>query len=102
MNPKRYLEEWIRGWLPKEPTLHQRTNSRISRTPRIRIALIFLGGFIGGLSGALSSSIGLSQGLGVHLWPIIIGIFVGTITAAILIRSRQKEEQQRSIRELKS
>ena len=102
MNPKKYLQNWIRGWLPKEPSLiYQRTNSRIRRIPRRGIALIFLGGFIGGLAGALAPYVGLNQGLGVHLWPIIVGTVIGITIAAIWIRIKRKEEQQRSVQELK-
>lgn len=104
MNPKKYLQNWIRGWLPKEPNskIYQRTNSKIWRIPRIIIALIFLGGFIGGLAGALAPYVGLNQGLGVYLWPIIVSIVVGIVIAAIWIRIKRKEEQQRSVWKLKS
>lgn len=97
MNPKKYLQNWIRGWLPKKPDLkiYQRTNSKIRRIPRTGIALIFLGGFIGGLAGALAPYAGLNQGLGVYLWPIIVGTVIGIIIAAIWIRTKRKEEQQR-------
>ena len=54
-----------------------------------------------GLAGALAPYAGLNQGLGVYLWPIIVGTVIGTIVAAIWIRIKRKEEQQRSAQELK-
>src|SRR3972149_9798108 len=99
MNVKKYLENRIRGWLPKELNLPSCQRATSHKSPRIGIQIwivTFIMGFVGGLLGALVHSLGLSSGVGVHVWPIVIGIVLGIVGAAILIRIKQKKEQQRS------
>jgi predicted small secreted protein len=57
---------------------------------------------MGGLLGALASFLNLTTGLGAYVWPMIIGIAIGIVVAAILIRMKQKEEQQRMTQDLNS
>ena len=104
MNLLRYLKNSIRGWLPTEPTLpsHQQTTNRKTWHIQKRFAVFFIiGAFMGALSGALSSFIGLS-GYGAYFYFIIIGTVIGIAVAAILIRTKQKEEQQRNAQKLKT
>ena len=50
---------------------------------------------MGALFGALSSFTGLS-GLGAYIYFMIIGTAMGIVAAAILIRIKRREEQQKS------
>lgn len=98
MKTLKYLEGRIRGWLPQEPNLpvYQRTVSH--NTWRIhRKFIVLMGAFMGGLLGALASFLNLPTELGVYVWPMIIGIAIGIGGAAILIRVKRKEEQQRTV-----
>lgn len=104
MNLKKYLEKRIHGWLPKEPNLssYQRTTTQKTLSIQKRFVVPFImGAFMGALFGALSSFIGLS-GYGAFFYFIIIGTATGIVVAAILIRTKQKEEQQRSVRKSKT
>lgn len=105
MTLKKRLETFVQGWLPKEPNLpvYQRTVSHKTwRIHRRFVVLIIMGAFMGGLLGALASFLNLTTGLGAYVWPMIIGIAIGIVVAAILIRMKQKEEQQRMTQDLNS
>jgi hypothetical protein len=105
MNPIRYLEKRIRGWLPKKPhsSGYQRvTNHKLPRTRRQIGIVAFLMGFTGGLLGAFGVSLGLFSGLGVYVWPILIGIALAMVAAVIVIRKKENEERQRMNREVES
>ena len=97
MNPKKYLENRIRGWLPKEPNLpiYQRTTRKTWHIQKRFVTLFLMGAFMGALFGALSSFTGLS-GLGAYIYFMIIGTAMGIVAAAILIRIKRREEQQKS------
>jgi ABC-type antimicrobial peptide transport system permease subunit len=95
VNPIRYLENRIRGWLPKEPhsSGYQRTTNH--KSPRIRRQIgimAFIMGFAGGLLGAFGVSLGLFSGLGVYVWPILIGIALAMVAAVIVIRKKNTSE----------
>ena len=98
MTLKKHIKEIIRGWLPKAPDLSsfQQTKNQKTWSIQKRFAAFFIiGGFMGALFGALSSFIGLS-GLVAYTYFIIIGTAIGIAVAAILIRMKQNEEQQRT------
>jgi len=104
MNIKKYLENRIRGWLPKE---HSASYKRITKhkSPKIGTQIgivIFIMGFVGGLLGALGYSWGLFSGLDMYVWPILIGSVLTIVAAAIVIRKKKNEEQQRMTRESKT
>jgi hypothetical protein len=101
MNKKKYLENRIRGWLPKEPHSPGYQPKTNHKPPKIGIQIgiiIFIMGFVGGLLGAFASSLGLFSGFGVYVSVVIIVIGMTIIAATIIIRTKQKEEQQRSWR----
>jgi uncharacterized membrane protein len=98
MKLKKRLATFVHGWLPKEPNLpvYQRTTTHKTLRIQKRFAvLVIIGAFMGALFGASSSFIGLS-GLGAYIYFMIIGMAIGIVVATILIRMKQKEEQQRS------
>ena len=97
MNPLRYLENRIRDWLPKEPRSPSYQRITNHKSPRIGIQIgivTFIMGCAGGLLGALGSYLGLTSGLGLYVWSIIIGIVLGIVAAAIVIRKKKNEEQK--------
>jgi hypothetical protein len=105
MNPKKYLEKRIRGWLPKEP--HSSGYQRITNHKSLKIGTqigigIFMMGFVGGSLGALGYSLGLFSGLDMYVGPILIGIVMATVAAAIVIQTKKNEEQKRMTRESKT
>ncbi len=98
MNPIRYLENRIRGWLPKEPHSASYLSKTRHKPPKIGIqtgAVIFTMGFAGGLLGAFASSLGLFSGLGVYVSVVIIVIGITIVAASVIIQTKQKKEQQR-------
>jgi hypothetical protein len=93
------LVSFIRGWLPKEP--HSSSYQRITnhKPPKIGLQIgivIFVMGLVGGLLGAFASSLGLFSALGVYVYAIIIVVGITIVAETIIIRKKQKEEQQRS------
>lgn len=105
MNLKKYLENRVRGWLPKEP--HSSGYQRITKhkSPKIGLQIgivTFIMGFVGGLLGALGHSLGLFSGLDIYIWPILIGIVTTTVAAVIVILKKKNEEQKRMAREVKT
>jgi len=99
LKPKEKRLKWVRGWLPKEPhspSYQPKTNHKPPKiTLQIAIVILIMG-FVGGLLGAFASSLGLFSGLGVYVSVVIIVIGITIVAAAIIIRTKQKEEQQRS------
>jgi amino acid transporter len=96
---KKHLETTNQGWLPEEPNSPSYKRTTNHKTPKIRIQIgvvIFIMGFVGGLLGAFASSLGLFSGLGVYVSVVIIVIGITIVAATIIIRTKQKEEQQRS------
>jgi undecaprenyl pyrophosphate phosphatase UppP len=97
MNLKKYLEKRIHGWLPKETNLPSCQRSHNHKAPKIGIQIgivTFIMGFVGGILGAIGYSLGLFFGVEVYVWLIVTGIAI--VAATILIRTKQKKEQQRS------
>lgn len=103
MNLKRYLEERIRGWLPKEPqapSCQLKTNRKPPKTRTQVWIVTFVMGFVGGLLGAFGVSLGLFSGLGMYAWLILICAVLSIAAAAIVIRKKETEERQKMNREV--
>jgi type III secretory pathway component EscV len=87
MNPLRYLEKRIRGWLPKEPHssgYHRITNHK-SPSIRLQIGIVaFIMGFSGALLGELDVTLGLGLFSGFGLYVFVI-LLIACITVAITI-----------------
>jgi F0F1-type ATP synthase assembly protein I len=99
MNPKKYLETRIRGWLPKEqnlPTFQRTMNHETWSAHKWFAVLIVSGTFVGALLGALGYFLGLTSGIGLYVWSMIVGIVIGISVAVVAVRKKRKEEQQRS------
>jgi hypothetical protein len=93
------LVSFIRGWLPKEPhsSSYQRTTNHKPPKIGLQIGIVtFIMGLVGGLLGAFASSLGLFSALVVYVCAIIIVVGITIVAATIIIRKKQKEEQQRS------
>ena len=106
MTPKKRLEAFVQGWLPKESNLHvcQGKVSHKRWRPSRRLVLpLIIGAFMGGLLGAVGPFLDWTSWLGPYLWPILIGLItIWIVSAALLARMKQKEEQQKSAKELKT
>jgi hypothetical protein len=105
MNLLRYLENRIRGWLPKEPqapSCQLKTNRMPPKTKNQVWIVTFVMGFVGGLLGAFGVSLGLFSGLGMYVWLILICVVLSIVAAAIVIRKKISEERQRMNREVKT
>lgn len=106
MNLKKYLEERIRGWLPKEPQAPSCQLKTNRKPPKIRTQIwivAFIMGFAGGLLGAFGVSLGLFSGLCVYVWPILFGIALAMVVAAVIvIRKKNNQERERMTREMKT
>jgi len=90
MNLKKYLENRIRGWLPKEPTLpsHQRMVKEARKSRRVdwvamKIILVLIGFFAGwsvaGFAYVYFTGIGVASdyatGYSIILWLAVLGAF---------------------------
>ena len=98
MKYKTRINERIRGWLPKEPhsSGYKRTTNHKPPKIGLQIGIVaFVMGLVGGLLGAFAS-LGLFSALVVYVCAIIIVVGITIVAATIIIRKKQKEEQQRS------
>jgi amino acid permease len=92
MNPLRYLEKRIRGWLPKKPHssgCQRITNHKSTRIGRQIGIVAFIMGFAGGLLGAFGVSLGLFSGLGMYVLPILSAIALSIAVAVIMIQKKK-------------
>jgi Na+-translocating ferredoxin:NAD+ oxidoreductase RnfE subunit len=105
MNPLRYLENRIRGWLPKETQAPNRQLKTISKPPKTSTQVwivISIMGCVSGLLSAFAVSFDLFSGLGMYVWLILICLVLSTVAAAIFVRKKVSEERQRMSREVES
>jgi len=103
MNPLRYLEKRIRGWLPKEPQTPSPQLEITRKPPKTRTQVwivIFIMGFASGLLGAYSASFDIFSRLGIYVWLILICLVLSIVAAAIYVRKKVSEERQRMRREV--
>jgi len=103
MNPLRYLEKRIRGWLPKEPQPPSRQLKITRKSPKTRTQawiVIFIMGFAGGLLGAFSASFDIFSRLGIYVWLILICLVLSIVAATIFVRKKVNEERERITREV--
>ena len=100
MNLKKYLENWVRGWLPKEPTLPSRQRmvkdagkSRRVDWVAVRIILVLLGFFVGWTAAGYAFiyfvrngvASGYATGYSIILWLAVLGAF-GLIAFKVKMR----------------
>jgi uncharacterized membrane protein len=105
MNPIRYLEKRIRGWLPKESQAPSRQLKITRKPPKTRTQVwivIFIMGCVSGLLGAFGASFDIFSRLGIYVWLILICIVLSIVAAAIFVRKKVSEERQRMSREMES
>jgi predicted lipid-binding transport protein (Tim44 family) len=98
MNPLRHLENRIRGWLPKKSQTPSRQLSASRKPPKARTQVwivAFVLGCVGGLLGAFASGMGVYAAAGVYVSVIFIVSGLAIVAAAV-IKTKQKERQQRS------
>jgi hypothetical protein len=87
------LVSFIRGWLPKEsqaPSCQLKTNRKPPKIGTQVWIVTFVMGFVGGLLGAFGVSLGLFSGLDMYVWPILIGMVLSIVAAAIVIRKKRR------------
>jgi hypothetical protein len=98
MNALKSLENYLRGWVPTEPTLHiHQTSTDLQNSLMVRwmARAIVLGAVASALLGVLSTEAGLTHGVGGYVWyAFVVGIGpIAVVVAAVL--AKRKEVQQR-------
>jgi hypothetical protein len=100
MNSKRHRHSWIRGWLPKEPTLqvHQApADPKNSLMVRWMARAIVLGAVASGVLGVFGAQMGLDQGVGGYFWSVFVAAIAPVAVAFAIFLAKQKEAQQRRL-----
>ncbi len=92
------LQNRLRGWLPKEPTLstHQ-TPVTTKNSPIVRwtARVLVMGCTVSGVLLIAGDLVGLTKGIGAYLWPATV---LGTVWASVAVTPflvKRKEEKQR-------
>jgi hypothetical protein len=74
------VQNYLRGWLPKEQALPICQTSQENKMPVFvhRMAIAVVVGSIGGaLLGVAGNLFGLDKGIGMFAWPITTGLIIG-------------------------
>jgi hypothetical protein len=96
MNSKRHRHSWIRGWLPKEPTLHTHqapADPKNSLMVRWMARAIVLGAVASGVLGVFGAQTGLDQGVGGLVWSVFVAAIAPVAVAVAIFLARRKEAQ---------
>jgi hypothetical protein len=79
MNSKNRLQNLLRGWLPKEPTLLNRetpvNDSFKVFVHRMAVAVV-VGALVAALLGVVGSLLGLKEGVGLFAWSLVTVIII--------------------------
>lgn len=105
MTLKKRLAPFVHGWFPDDSNLLvckqivQHKNWRTYR--RMFFILIVVAAFVGVLLGALGDFLNFTDGIGLYIWSMIISTPMGIIIPTVLVRMKQKEKHQTTVKELK-
>ncbi len=98
MNLKKYFQNGIRGWLPKEPILSTRqmsVNSENSLMVRWLTRAIIVGTVASGLLGVFGAQTGLDRGTGGYVWSAFV-IAIAPVAVATAAFFAKRKEQRRT------
>jgi len=99
MNAKNLLQNRLRGWLPKEPTLQtQQTPVDPKNSPIVRwTARAFVAGALtDAVLLVVGDFMGLTSGIGAYLWPVaVFGIVFGPVaTVPFLVKHKTNTQRK--------
>jgi hypothetical protein len=103
VNPKKYLQGHLRGWLPKDaslPTRQQPVAHRFFPTHKAIVAyLVLIGGaaLAGALLGVLGSVLGIYAKIGWY-WDLAISMAIAIAGAFLFSKIYRKEQQKEAKR----
>jgi type IV secretory pathway TrbD component len=100
MVSKNHLQNRIRGWLPKEPTLQtQQTSAKPKNTPIVRwTARALVAGAVADATLLVAGDLaGLTNGNGAILWQIaVFGVTLASVAAVPFLVKRKTNPQEKT------
>ena len=99
MEKKLFLRAIIRGWLPKEPTLHVHQTREDPKNPllvRWMARAIVVGMVASGLLGVVGAQTGLDRGVVGYAWSVLVIAIAPVAVAVAAVFANRKEQQRRT------
>ncbi|MFA5364456.1 MAG: hypothetical protein WC325_04660 [Candidatus Bathyarchaeia archaeon] len=96
MTLKKRLAAVMNGWLPEEsalPVCNQTVKHNRWQPIKHYAFPLILGISFGGLLAILGPFLNLTARLGPYVWPVIIVLYAGIVSASIFVRMKQKQQQ---------
>lgn len=87
------VQNYFRGWLPKELVLSTRQTSADSQFPvfvRWMATAVGVDSIVGALLGVAGDLFGLAEGIGVIAWPITTALIIGAGTGLFAVYMLRK------------